>query len=244
MANELMKAGDFKIAKVEEDVAEMIREEMRGLGTVAFDNVKIPAGGGLAFEVPGDDPENPDVEKEITCVILAHVPVNVFFEKDYDGEAVTPDCVAYDGTTGYNANTGEITSCKECPFNQFGSGKNGGKACQNRHELYILREGQPLPLRLTLPATSLKNFKEYMFKRVLMKNKKLHNVVTKITLKKAQNSGGIAYSQACFAPGGDLSEEQVKALQGSVKLVESVLSERKAKAALTEIDNELSPFED
>lgn len=244
MANELMKAGDFKIAKVEEDVAEMIREEMRGLGTVAFDNVKIPAGGGLAFEVPGDDLENPDVEKELICVILAHVPVNVYFEKDYDGEAVTPDCVAYDGATGYNANTGEITSCKECPFNQFGSGKNGGKACQNRHELYILREGQPLPFRLTLPATSLKNFKEYMFKRVLMKNKKLHNVVTKITLKKAQNSGGIAYSQACFAPGGDLSEEQVKALQGSVKLVESVLSERKAKATLTEIDNELSPFED
>ena len=38
----------------------MIREELDGLGSIPFDVVKIPSGGGVAFEVPGDDPDNPD----------------------------------------------------------------------------------------------------------------------------------------------------------------------------------------
>jgi hypothetical protein len=35
-----------------------VQEEMDGLPTT-FDRVKIPSGGGLAFEVPGDDPGQP-----------------------------------------------------------------------------------------------------------------------------------------------------------------------------------------
>ena len=64
MANELMKAGDFKIAKVEEDVAEMIREEMRGLGTVAFDNVRFPQAAVLRLRCRGMIPRIPTSRKK------------------------------------------------------------------------------------------------------------------------------------------------------------------------------------
>ena len=47
-----------------DDLAEVIAEEMNGL-TIEFDRVRIPSGGGLAFEIPGDDPDNPELAKEI-----------------------------------------------------------------------------------------------------------------------------------------------------------------------------------
>ena len=38
------------------------------------DRVKIPSGGGLAFELPGEDDENPESATEIVGVILDHHP--------------------------------------------------------------------------------------------------------------------------------------------------------------------------
>lgn len=51
---------------------------------------------------------------------------------------------------------------------------------------------------LSLPTGSLKEFTRYI-KRLLSKGKKSNSVVTKFSLKKAVNSGGISYSQAQFA---------------------------------------------
>ena len=47
--------GNFDLVTLEGALAEAIAEEMDGLGTVPFDRVKIPSGGGLAFEIPGED---------------------------------------------------------------------------------------------------------------------------------------------------------------------------------------------
>ena len=41
------------------NLGELFAEELDGL-TPSFERIKIPAGGGLAFEVPGDDPDSPD----------------------------------------------------------------------------------------------------------------------------------------------------------------------------------------
>ena len=46
--------------------------------------------------------------------------------------------------------------------------------------------------------------------RLLSKGKKTNGVVTKFTLKKAQNSGGINYSQAVFAVDRELTAEELK----------------------------------
>ena len=39
-----------------------------------FDRVKIPVGGGMAFEIPGEDGEETEMVKEITGVILYSQP--------------------------------------------------------------------------------------------------------------------------------------------------------------------------
>lgn len=46
---------EFQLPSTDLNLGEAMAEEMDGL-EFRFDVVKIPSGGGLAFEIPGDDP--------------------------------------------------------------------------------------------------------------------------------------------------------------------------------------------
>ena len=195
-----------------DDLAEVIAEEMDGL-SIEFDRVKIPSGGGLAFEVPGDDPDEPDMKKEIVGVIVDQHAVNAYWAVKYSGQNNPPDCSSMDGKVGVTSD--EVKrSCDSCPYNDWGSDEDGkSKACKNMRRVYILPEGEMFPLLLTLPPTSLKNFSNYLAKRVIAKGRRSYNVLTKVSLKKAISSGGITYSQASFSLAGVLSEEDAKKME-------------------------------
>lgn len=202
---------NFDLPVLSDDMAAAMAEELDGL-QLSFPRVKIPSGGGLAFEVPGDDPENPDTEKEIVGVIVDHHPVNAYWADKYAGGNNPPDCSSMDGKVGVNSD-GNRRPCNSCPNNEWGSDDEGrGKACKNMHRVYILREGEMLPLLLTLPPTSLKNLSDYLGLRVVSKGLRSYGVVTKVSLKKAQNAGGINYSQAVFALAGKLAPAQAAAM--------------------------------
>lgn len=202
MTKEVALANGKFIAPVAENMTTVLadmQDEMEGL-QLTFDRIKIPAGGGLAFEVPGDNPDAPDMTKEIIGVIVDHHPINAYWEDKYSGQNNPPTCSSMDGKQGFNINTNEVKNCKNCPYNQFGSdGIGKGKACKNMHRVYILRSGDMFPLLLTLPPTSLKALSDYIGKRLLVKGYKSCDVITKITLKRVQNTTGIAYSQAQFS---------------------------------------------
>ena len=90
---ELATVGENAIAAAgTENFLSEIAEEMDGLGDISFDSIKIPSGGGLAFEVPGDDPENPGIEKEICGVILVRRAANGYWKDTFNGENSMPDC--------------------------------------------------------------------------------------------------------------------------------------------------------
>ena len=59
-----------------DDLKDIIAEEMDGLGAVPFDIIKIPSGGGLSFEVPGENEDTPTVATELVGIIVDHHPVN------------------------------------------------------------------------------------------------------------------------------------------------------------------------
>lgn len=205
---ELVEAQETAIA--ERNMTELM-EELEGLGDIGFDRIKIPSGGGIAFEFPTDDPDVPESRNAIEGVIVHHQPRNVYYRDAYTGESNQPDCVSHDGKTGVRTATGAVATCLQCKYNQFGSAENGqGKACQNRMDLYILTEDSMFPVILNLPATSLKAFKEYLAKRVVFQKKKLCEVRTKITLKKEKSGGGITYSKCCFVKIGDLSPVEIQ----------------------------------
>lgn len=227
MSNELIVKENFGIVPISDDIAEAIKEELAGLGGITFDTIKIPSGGGLAFEVPSDDPEKPEPKSSIKGVILYHHPVNAYWADPYTGAKNAPDCVSFDAKNGLVAKSGEVRDCTTCPYNQFGSSADGGKgkACKNGHRVYILMENETLPLMLILPPTSIKNLKDYLAKRVLTKGKRSYEVLTEIKLVKDKNEGGIAYSKATFSKVGTLSEDLIKQIQPSVEFVKSIAND-------------------
>lgn len=193
------------LSLLEFDMADVMHEELDGLDG-GFERIKIPSAGSTVFEVPGDDPNEPDAVKEFSAVILFHHPLHAYYMSKYTGGNQPPDCGSFDGVTG-EGNPGG--TCKDCPYNKFGSGENGSKACKNRRRIYVLREGEIFPLLLSLPTGSLKEFSRYI-KRLLSKGKKSNAVVTKFSLKKAVNNSGIAYSQAQFAVDRVLTPDEFK----------------------------------
>lgn len=207
--NEIMEVKNFNLATFSKDMAAGIAEELEGLGTIPFDYAKIPAGGGLAFEVGGSDEENPESVSELIGILLYHHPLNFYWKRELSSGSEPPDCISYDGITGVNRLMGEVRDCKTCAYNQFGS-KDRGKACKNMQRLYFLRETSPVPVILTLPPTSLKHLRDYLAKQVLLKGLRSHEVVTKITLKREKNAEGTAYSRVAFTLLGKLSPAQVE----------------------------------
>lgn len=230
MANELAVIKKYDVVPVDSDIMEAFREEMEGLGNMPIDTIKIPSGGGIAFEVPGEDPDSPDMAKELIGVIVGHKPQNAYWADAYTGENNGPDCYSDDSKTGIDSNTGEVKDCATCPFNQYGSAVNAqgqptkGKACKNLHRIYLLQEGAMFPVIINIPPTSIKPFKDYLAKRLLLRGKRPHQVLTKITLKKASSNDGITYSQCVFAKAGDLSPEIMKSLEPSIALTKELMS--------------------
>lgn len=215
-----VKAADFNLITLTGDLAEAVAEEMDGLGTIPFDRVKIPSGGGIAFELPGEEEDETGSAQELVGVILDHNPVNAYWANKFAGGNEQPDCSSFDGKQGVDRTTGEIRDCASCPYNQFGS-DNAGKACKNVHRVFMLRENNPVPVILSLPPTSLKYMRDYIGKRVLLKGFRCWQVLTRITLKKEKSKDGIVYSRAAFAFVDKLSPEQEQQAAAMREMVKS-----------------------
>ena len=219
MSNEIIKKEEQFITPVENLD---FQEEMQGLN-ITFDRIKVPSGGGLAFEVPRENPDEPDLQKEFSAVILYHHPVLSYYKEKYTGGNEAPDCSSFDGINGVERETGEIKKCKDCPLNVFGTGENGGKACKTKRRIFILRANEMLPTILSLPTASIGDFSKYIM-RLVSKGKKSNQVVTKFSLKKVQNAGGITYSKVVLATERDLNEEEMKNIAKMTEQVKAIAS--------------------
>lgn len=221
-----------------------VSEEMDGLD-FRFSYVKIPSGGQLAFELPGETDDDVDYVKELKGVIVHHHPVNVYWEKEYTGGNEPPDCVSFDGHDGVGEPGG---TCATCPLNQWGSGSAGsdgkshGKACANRRRVYFLRDGDAFPMLLSIPPTSLSRFSDFISRSVIQKNRRSNEFITKITLKKANSSDGIEYSQVAWSFLEDVDDvskvalkkytEDIKAIAGNAELSPAITAELEAAKTL------------
>ncbi len=74
--------------------------------------------------------------------------------------------------------------------------------------MYLLREGELIPLLFDAPTSSMKPFGAYV-KRLLSRGRKTSAVVTRFFLQKATNAGGIAYAQAQFSVVRPLTSEEL-----------------------------------
>lgn len=215
------------LALANTDFTSLIAEELDGLD-LSFERIKIPGAGGTMYETPGDDGE-PEQVKDFCAVVLHHHAMNGYYKAEYTGGNQPPDCGSYDGATGVGDPGGD---CKACPLNQYGTGKNGSKACKQKRRLYLLREGEVFPLLLSLPTCSLSAFTKYI-KRLLGKGHKSNAVVTRFTLKRETNKTGVAYAQAQFAIARPLTEAERA-------LVEPMTTQAKAYSQRVAFDHDTS----
>lgn len=219
MSNEIVKREE-NFVTTNSNLTDALGEEMQGLN-ITFDRIKVPSGGGLAYEVPGDNPEEPELEKEFDAVILYHHPMLSYYKEKYNGSNEAPNCSSIDGVVGVDRDTGELRQCKDCPNNIFGSGENGGKACKIKRRIFILRKNEALPVIFTLPTSSVGDFSKYIM-RLVSKNKKSNQVVSRFSLKKVQNSGGIIYSKVVVNTVRELTEEEQKSIDNLSNQVKAI----------------------
>lgn len=192
-----------------EFMSKAMQEEYAGM-EFQLDRVKFPSAGSTVFELPTEG-ENAEVMKEITGVIVLNHPAYAYYATAYKGGNNPPDCCSFDGRQGIGTPGG---NCHDCPMNRYGTstGKGQGKACKNRRMLYIIREGEYFPLMLSVPSGSLKTWQAYA-KHHLAQLRKLSDVVTQITLRKATSSTGVIYSQMVFSTVRLLEPEEKAAIE-------------------------------
>lgn len=185
-----------------DEFREAITENMGdgGMSVADLMKVKVPSGGGRAWDVG---------EETITAlkgIIVYHTSPNAYWADTFSGANNPPDCASTDGRTGVGNPGGD---CALCPMNQFGSDGNKGKACKNMRRLYILMEGNMLPIRLDLPPTSLKAYRQYTV-GLTTRALPYWAVETILTLRKEKNPDNIEYSVVEFKP-GEIIKDQNKA---------------------------------
>lgn len=175
--------------------SEDLADDMDGL-QMNFQRIKIPGGGNLVFEIPTDDPENPNYEKTIEGVLIHHHDANAYWPEGSEYDDNTPPlCSSVNGKQGIGEPGG---FCAMCAMNQYGTASEGrGKACKNMRTLYLLQSGACVPIQISLPPTSLKPFKTFINQAFLLRRRPSYSSVIQLGLRK-ENAGGNDYSVATF----------------------------------------------
>lgn len=211
--NTLMERTPFQLPDLEAEggdagfTREELAEDIDGL-QLGFKRVKIPSGGQVQFEVPGDDPDNPDYTKFLEGIIVYSHNSNAYWSVGKgEDENTPPDCQSMDGKLGYGCPGG---ICADCPNNRFGSDPKGskGKACKNMRVLYLLRSGDLMPIQLTLSPTSLRPYTEFVNAAFVARRRGVCGSLVRIGLKKA-NNGKDDYSVATFRRLYDFTGEEL-----------------------------------
>lgn len=180
------------------DLTNVMHDNLGEGGVTAFDldRVKVPSGGGKAWEIPSltDDVE---IARTFDGIIVHWREPRAYWEKALDdsGGGTPPDCNSQDGKLGIGNPGG---NCQTCQYAQFGTAMKGGvatpgQACKQMRLMFVLREDGLLPLALFAPPTSLKGMRKY-FLRLASQGKRFSDVVTRFSLAQTDNQGGIEYS--------------------------------------------------
>lgn len=208
----LARIEEYAIVAMGDSIADIMAENLGddGLSEFSLDRIRIPAGGGIAFEIP--TLEGSDSAKTIEGVVVGWKTVRGYYANAYDGSNNPPDCSSNDGEVGMGDPGGY---CSDCPLNAWGSDPKGGKgkACAEKRMLFVLRKDDVLPIVIMVPPTSLKGIREY-FRRLTSKAIPYYGVVTQFSLKKAQSSTNITYSELVPAFVAQLSAEDAAVMRG------------------------------
>lgn len=202
---EKYKGGELlpALANDPKEIIEALRENLGGasISESNLTKIKVPSGAQTVFAIPSLEGEI--YEKQLIGTVVFHASGRAYFATAYDDpnkEDLAPNCASDDGLIGIGHPGG---SCAACPMAKFGSassikGPNAkGQACSERMKLYMLRGDQMIPDIVSVPPTSIKACRDFLF--LLAKSGvRYYQALISITLKKAENASGVAYGELEF----------------------------------------------
>lgn len=173
---------------------EIIRANVQGdITPFDLDRIKIPSGGGLAWEIPTIG--KPQTTQELDGVVIFYKNTRAFWEKEYSGEKNPPDCSSDDAVSGFGSPGGK---CAMCALSKFGSSTNqkspDSQACKNVLLLFLMRPGKTLPYVVPCPPSSVSIIKKH-FLRMANEGIPYYQAVQRFELEKDKNNAGIEYSK-------------------------------------------------
>lgn len=191
-----------------------------GLQFSDLTRITVPAGGQTSFEITDDLTGESDNVRSVEGVLVHWQHSRVWWPAPKEGEPelthTPPECSSIDGhfpvqggafaDGGYNANLnlpvmvkGENRrTCAACPMNEWGSThKTGrkGKACKQQILLYLLQEGETLPVIVAVPPTSLAIIRNFMVKLSTRYEAHFSGFKLNFSLKRVEKSGSEPYAQ-------------------------------------------------
>lgn len=194
------------LAELQDEMADLDPES-----GITCRQIKVPSGGGIAYEVQGEEEGDAEPMKEILGVIVFTHRLSGYWPGSFgaakDARDKIPVCSSMDGKTGLRPETGEVAECESCPFNQYGTGvdekgnPSKGKACKNMRRIYLMMDGDPNFYLLSVPPTSIKDVNKQLAK-ILAGGTPYTGMIVSLTLEKAQNSNGVAYSKVVIRKKG------------------------------------------
>lgn len=219
----------------EGSVAQILADNFgdEGFSPTDLDRIKVPSGGGTAWDIPDEEPS-----RKVEGVIIHRQPTRSFWftKRGENGEEddSPPDCYSNEAKMGVGAFGPGSTSnpsgeCASCPMNVFGSSINGsgkGKACKEQMQVFVLQEEAVLPIQISLPPTSLRGFKQYMT-RLASKGKSFMSVVTAFTLK-VEKANGQTFSVVETAKVRELDKAEAIAARSYGQMIGGVLAQAHA----------------
>lgn len=204
----------------------LVRENLGdgvNVGPLDLERITIPPQGGTKWQVPDVGGEVRD-ETTITGVIIAHSPVRLYWAQSLEqgGAGKPPDCLSENGVTGVPADETAAAEggygglCAKCKMNQWSStskANSRAKACTERHHVLLLMPDSLLPRLVSLPPSSLGNWRAYMLALAGQVKRPYYGVLTELGLSRTTNAQGIAYAEATFRMAGLVPEEIIPRLR-------------------------------
>lgn len=209
-----------------EEFREIVETNFAGETISAFDleRVRVPSGGGLAWEVPTLEG---DIEyvKELRGIIIKHQLVRSYWATSFESRdsSTPPDCQSFDGIAGVGDPGG---LCRTCLFNQFGSAQDGtaGKACREQYMVFFVRPNALMPTLLVAPVMSVKPIRKYLI-QLVSHVLPTYGVVTSFKLEREKNAAGIEYARIFPSVVQRLSQEEMSHMREIVKMYAPLLEQ-------------------
>lgn len=231
MSNELivLQPAQYPALDPNNDRIKLMMQNLGGesLGVADFTRIKVPAQGGTKWSV--ETAEGEKLSETIEGVILYSTRRRAYWSNPNPSQT-PPDCQCIDLTAGIGIGT-PGGHCDACPFNQFGSAKNGhGKACRETRILFLLRAGQVLPDVVSAPPGSLRNMKDYIL-AVSKDGLPYFGVVTQLSLEAANSRDGTKYSKIKAKSLGKLDAASYERIVATIRQYESTFQSAASSAA-------------